>query len=333
MMAQESLEEEEGEDHKHLWCKTLKTQIISLNEETIRFLIEGVDVAFANALRRTMISEVPIMTIEDIFFFDNSSLVPDEVLAHRIGLVPLKTNLDAYVLPEDCDCDAELGCPKCRAILTMDIEAKDNTITVYSGDLVSEESSTSPASMKIPLAKLAPGQAIRFEAYAQLGQGKVHSKWSPVSMCVYQNVSLVPINDKAAAQECVNVCDDKTAIINGNNLKILDIQRFESCKMCRELIHHEMIMSHLKQDEFLFTVESNGALPPQRVVEEAVKILKKKLVGFTEKIDQDDIHDEISDFETPEIDEGKLYSIGSGDFDEDEEGGEGEDFTGGEDEE
>ncbi|TFH18873.1 hypothetical protein E4H04_01945, partial [Candidatus Bathyarchaeota archaeon] len=103
--------------------ESLKTTIVSLTEDTIRFLVEGVDTAFTNALRRTMVSEVPTMTIEDIFYFDNSSLVPDEILANRIGFTPLKTDLDSYVLPEDCDCEAELGCPKCRAVLTMDTES------------------------------------------------------------------------------------------------------------------------------------------------------------------------------------------------------------------
>jgi len=309
----------------------LKTKIVSLTEDTIKFLLEGVDVAFANALRRTMVSEVPIMTIDDIFYFDNSSLVPDELLAHRIGLVPLKTNLDSFVLPEDCDCNAELGCPKCRAVLTMDVEATDDNVTVYSGDLASEDPSMAPASTKIPLAKLAPGQAIRFEAYAQLGQGKVHVKWSPVSMCVYHNVALVPGKDKASMQECVEACGPALAVVEGERLKVIDIQGFESCKRCTDLVSHHEIMSNLKPDEFLFTVESNGALRPERIVQEAVKILKRKLGSLSEKVASGQLHDEISDFETPEIDEGKLYSVGSGDYDEEDEeggGGEEEEFTG-----
>jgi hypothetical protein len=88
-------------------------------------------------------------------------------------------------------------------------------------------------------------------------------------------------------------------------------------------------MGNLKPDEFFFTVESTGALPPKRIVTEAVKILKQKLAKFSEKVDKEDLHDEISDFDTPEIDEGKLYSVGSGDFDEDEEGGEDDGYTGG----
>jgi len=304
----------------------LKTKIVSLTENTIRFLLDGVDVAFANALRRTMVSEVPIMTIDDIFYFDNSSLVPDELLAHRIGLVPLKTDLDAYVLPEDCNCNADLGCPKCRAVLTMDMEATDDNVTVYSGDLVSEDASVAPASPRIPLAKLTPGQAIRFEAYAQLGQGKIHVKWSPVSMCVYQNVSLVPGKDKTSMQACVDACGSTAAAVEGDRLKVIDIQGFESCKKCTDLVSHKEIMDNLKPDEFLFTVESNGALLPERIVQEAVKILKRKLGGLSEKVAAGELHDEISDFETPELDEGKLYSVGSGDYDEeDEEGGGGED--------
>ncbi|HEX9914169.1 MAG TPA: DNA-directed RNA polymerase subunit D [Candidatus Bathyarchaeia archaeon] len=301
----------------------MKTTIVSLTEDTIRFLLEGVDVAFANALRRTMVSEVPIMTIDDIFYFDNSSLVPDELLAHRIGLVPLKTDLDSYVLPEDCDCNAELGCPKCRAVLTMDVEAKEGKVTVYSGDLVSQDPKITPASTRIPLAKLVPGQSIRFEAYAQLGQGKYHVKWSPVSMCVYQNVALVPGKDKAAMQECVDACGGGSAAIKGDKLKVIDIQRFEGCKRCRELVNHSEIMGNLKGDEFLFTVESNGALPPERIVKESVKVLKRKLGDLSGKMDADDMHDKISDFEIPEIDEGKLYSVGSGDLDEEEEEGAG----------
>ena len=300
----------------------MKTKIVSLNEDTIRFLVDGVNAAFANSLRRTMVAEVPIMTVEDIFYFDNSSIVPDEVLAHRIGFVPLTTDLDSYVLPEECDCEAELGCPKCRAGLTMDIEAKDDTVTVYSGDLVPEDPSIAPVSKRIPLAKLAPGQAIKFEAYAQLGQGKVHAKWSPVSMCVYQNVALVDVEDEAATKECLDACGDDVAVIEGGVLKVIDIQGFERCRRCRELVSHEEIMRGLKKDEFLFTVESTGGLPPERIVKEAVKMLKQKLSTLRGKIEADDLHDEIRDFDLPEINEGKLYSVGSGDFDEDEGGNE-----------
>jgi DNA-directed RNA polymerase subunit D len=318
MMAQESPVVAEEGGHRSRGLRSLKVSIITQTEDTIRFLLDGVSTAFTNTLRRTIVTEVPTMTVEDIFYFDNSSLIPDEILANRIGFIPLKTDLDNYILPEDCDCEAELGCPKCRAVLTMDVETPDNSITVYSGDLIPDDPNTAPASESIVLAKLANGQSIKFEAYAELGQGKVHSKWSPVSMCVYQNVSLVPISDKVKAEECVSDCGDAAVIVK-EHLKIIDIQKFESFKRCRELVPREIIIENLKQDEFLFTVESTGALPPKRIVQEAIKMLKQKLAILSDKVDKEDLYDEISDFAKPEIDEGKLYSIGSGDFDEDEE--------------
>ncbi len=274
----------------------MKTTVISLTDDTIRFIVSGIDNAFANTLRRTMVAEVPIMTIEDIFYFDNSSLIADEILAHRLGFTPLITDLDRYILPEDCDCNAELGCPNCRAVLTMDVEADEEIVTVYTGDLMPDDPATLPVSATIPLAKLAPKQAIRFEAYAQLGQGKTHIKWSPVSMCVYQNVSMVPVEDKAAAEECIMDCGDAAEMV-GDAVKVIDIQKFESCKRCRELISREAIMGNLVPDEFLFTVESNGALTPKRIVAEAVKILKGRLSELTAKIDADELHDVISEFE------------------------------------
>ena len=304
---------------------TMKVTTISLTDDTIRFTLEGVTVAFANALRRTMVAEVPIMTIDDIFIFDNSSLVADEILSHRIGLVPLKTDLDTYVLPEVCDCELELGCPKCRAVLTLDIEATDDNVTVYSGDLISEDAVIIPASPNIPLTKLAPDQAVKLEAYAQLGQGKIHTKWSPVSMCVYQNISEVPVENEAKAMECLEALNSgvnqmRIAELKDGKLRILDIRLFESNKVCRDAISHETIMSSLLEDAFLFTVESIGALAPERIVKEAVKILVAKLDDFDGRIDRDELHDEISEFDLPAIVESKMYSVGSGDDDEEESG-------------
>ena len=124
---------------------TLEVEVFSLRGNTIRFLLRECDLAFANALRRTMVAEVPSMTIDDIFFFDNSSVIQDKVLAHRIGLIPLLTDLDSYVLPERCECKSDLGCSLCRVVLTLEAEADNEPKTVYSSDLVSEDPGVVPA--------------------------------------------------------------------------------------------------------------------------------------------------------------------------------------------
>jgi uncharacterized Fe-S center protein len=143
-------------------------------------------------------------------------------------------------------------------------------------------------------------------------------------MCVYQNVSVVDVKNKKKAQECIEACGNDAASLTGSKLKIIDIQKFESCIVCKELVDHAIILENLKEDEFLFTVESTGALLPERIVEEAVKALRTKLSTLVDKVEKGELSDVISDFDLPEIESGRLYSLGSGD--DDEEGDEEVDY-------
>jgi DNA-directed RNA polymerase subunit D len=124
------------------------------------------------------------MAIDDIVILENSSVLYDEILSHRLGMIPLKTDLERYVLPERCDCGSPLGCQKCRVLLVLDASAKDKPRTVVSGDLVSEDRDISPISPNIPIVKLAVGQSVKLEAYARLGRGKEHAKWQPATAAV-----------------------------------------------------------------------------------------------------------------------------------------------------
>lgn len=162
----------------------MEIKVLERDENSIRFSLKGVSPAFANALRRSMIAEVPTLAIDDVMIVENTSVMYDEILSHRLGLIPLKTDLEAYVLPEKCECKSELGCARCRASLTLEVEAGETNVTVYSGDLRSE-TGVAPVVDKIPIVKLAPLQKLKLEAYAKLGRGKEHAKWKPVSACAY----------------------------------------------------------------------------------------------------------------------------------------------------
>ena len=148
----------------------------------MKLLLKGIDRVYANALRRFAISEVPCMAIDEIVIHENSSVLYDEILAHRLGLIPLTTDLEGYILPQDCDCKTSLGCTKCRVLLVLDAVATDEVKTIYSGDLVSEDTRVKPYVDNIPIIKLAPSQKIKLEAYAKLGKGRHHAKWQPVTI-------------------------------------------------------------------------------------------------------------------------------------------------------
>jgi DNA-directed RNA polymerase subunit D len=158
--------------------------IIESDPAHLRILLKGIDRSYANAIRRLAISQIPTMAIDDVVILENSSVMFDELLSHRLGLIPLRTDLDRFNLPEDCDCKSALGCPKCRVLLVLDSEATDKVKTVTSGDLVSEDPETKAISDTIPIVKLAPGQKVKLEAYARLGKGSEHAKWQATSASV-----------------------------------------------------------------------------------------------------------------------------------------------------
>jgi len=264
----------------------MEIRILERNGNHIRFFINGVETPIANALRRIMIAEVPSMIIDDVIIIENSSSMRDEILAHRLGLLPLKTDLNSYVLPEDCTCHSELGCSKCSVTLTLEAEAMNSVRTVYSKELRSDNPEIVPVSGDVPLLKLAHGQKIRLEAYAKLGRGITHAKWQPVSACAYKYVATIKIDPKKCTLcgKCVDVCAKQILKIENNRLIPIDYLECNLCKECVKVCAPEAIHVRHLEDAFVFNVESTGGLPPERIVLEASKILKEKTNEFVTQI-------------------------------------------------
>jgi DNA-directed RNA polymerase subunit D len=183
----------------------VSTSIDILQKEDERIVIKfnNVPRQYVNALRRLSISEVPTLAIDDVVILENSSVMHDEAIAHRLGLIPLRTDLDRFVMPHNCDCKSTLGCSKCRVLLVLDSEANEKTKVVTSGELLSEDELVKPVSKDIPIIILAPSQKLKFEAYARLGVGKDHAKWQPTSAAIVndgndENESILTIETNGA---------------------------------------------------------------------------------------------------------------------------------------
>ena len=261
-------------------------RILEKNEDSMRFVVEGIGTPLANTLRRIMLAEVPCMAIDDVVVIENSSVLHDEILALRLGLVPLKTDLDSYNLPEECSCESELGCHLCRAVVTLDTQAKTEVRTVYSEDLFPEDPSIAPASGNIPIAKLAPGQRMRLEAYAELGKGKNHAKWQPVSACTYRYMPVIEIDPTSCDDcgDCVEICPKKVYEKNGDAVRVANLIECTLCEDCIEACGKNAIKISSDQSSFIFYVESTGVLPVERVVSEAFKIYENKYEEFMNQL-------------------------------------------------
>ncbi|MEM1586819.1 MAG: DNA-directed RNA polymerase subunit D [Candidatus Bathyarchaeia archaeon] len=262
----------------------MRVIMLKRDELTANFIVEGISVALANTLRRIILTEVPIMAIDDIIIYENSSVLHDEILALRIGLIPLKTDLKSYNLPEKCDCKSDLGCPKCRVIFTLDVEAKKGVRTVYSGDFIPEDPKIVPVSERIPIVKLATGQRIRLEAYAKLGRGKDHAKWQPVSSCIYRYKPIVKIDESRcnACGKCVEYCPRRVLDKEGNRIVIAKEMDCILCNDCIKVceVKPPPITVSWDPNTFIFYIESVGSLPVDTIIFEALKIHEEKFTDF-----------------------------------------------------
>jgi DNA-directed RNA polymerase subunit D len=165
-------------------------EILSQDAQRISVKLKGVPLQYANALRRICLNGVPVFAIDTVDVIENSSVMSDEGIAHRLGLIPIKTDLKRFAEPSKCSCQSKTGCSNCRVMLVIDSGNTDNTRIVTSAELSSEDETIKPVSDKIPLVQIAPGQTIKLEAYARLGRGTDHAKWNSA------NVSVLTHTDK-----------------------------------------------------------------------------------------------------------------------------------------
>ena len=153
-------------------------QVLTSDDRKISVKLKGVSSYYANALRRICLNGIPVFAIDTVDIIENSSVLPDEGIAHTLGLIPLKTELDGADESNS------------RVMLVLDSEATENTKVVTSAELESKDQVVKPISNQIPILHLAPGQRIKLEAYARLGRGTEHSKWNSA------NVSVLTSTDK-----------------------------------------------------------------------------------------------------------------------------------------
>lgn len=258
----------------------MKINVMSQEDNKMKFLIEGTTPSFINTIRRISTVEVPTMAIEEVAFTKNSSVLYDEMLALRLGLVPLSTDLKTYKKPADCKCEGK-GCNACQAKLTL--SAKGPCI-VYSGELKSKDPKVKPVIEDIPIVKLAENQELKLTATAVLGTGKEHSKWTTGLMVFqgYPEIKIVSGKHKDAA-EIAAVCPRKVLEVKDGAVKVANLEACNLCRACQEK-SPEVITVNGSTENFIVTMESWGQLSPKEILMESISIMTDKLKEFNKLI-------------------------------------------------
>jgi DNA-directed RNA polymerase subunit D len=260
--------------------KTIEFQVLEEDENSIKLRMRGLPLEYANAIRRFAMAEVPSLAIDSVAIIENTSPLYDEVLAHRLGLIPLKADIPR--LKETCGKNQESGC---QILLVLDAEAGDSPRTVYSGELVSEDPGVKPISDNIPIARLGPGQKIKLEAYARLGKGKEHAKWQPVTVSVLKPYPHIKIKDpkSSCAKRAVNVCLPGVLRMGKNGLEVVDEYK---CTLCMDCVKEcpSAIKIEEKEDDHILYIESVGVIPPRKIIYMAAEELLEQLSEFEELV-------------------------------------------------
>lgn len=161
----------------------MKIDIHEQNDEHIKFTLSGITVSYANALRRILLSEVPTIAIDLVEIIKNNTVLPDEVLAQSLGLIPMYSKKE-LVYKEECDC-SDL-CPRCAVEMELDVcNTSETPLSVTCKDIKYDSDETFIKSTPV-IAKLGKNQSLKVKCIARKGTGRMHAKWSPVSVVGFE---------------------------------------------------------------------------------------------------------------------------------------------------
>lgn len=249
----------------------------------VSFMLLNSSPSFANAMRRTMIDSVPTMAIDTVEFRKNNSVLYDEIVAHRLGLLPLKTDLKSYTLPAKCKCKGE-GCARCSVKMTL---KSKSTGYVYASEIKSKDAKIKPVFGKTPIVKLLKGQEVELEATAKLGTAREHTKWSSC-LAYYKYKPVIDIdagkckNPEEVAESCpVDVYEVKSGKLS---IKKDNLLKCHLCGACAETASNSSVRLNESDKDFVFFIEPWGQLSVKEIVSKAADVFIESLEEFDEKV-------------------------------------------------
>lgn len=272
----------------------MEIQIVEMAERKGKFVLRNSTPAMANALRRTMLNDIPKMAIDKVEFhlgpidvdgreFESITPLFDEIIAHRLGMVPVPTDYSLFNFKENCACGGE-GCPSCEIMYSLN---KHGPCTVLSGDL--EPLGSPDLKVKdedIPIVELADGQSVLIYAHATMGTANKHVKWQVANGVGYKYEPKIEIDQSKldSAEDIAAACPKKVFEVEGKNLVVKRPLECSLCMSCVEEAGNGSVTVTGDESNFVFKYETDGSLNAEQVLDKAVEILSQKAKEFGELV-------------------------------------------------
>jgi len=254
-------------------------EFVERTDREARFLVREITPAFANGIRRAMVADVPTFSIDTVRVIENSSVMFDEQIALRLGLVPLETDLGDFEVGED-------------VTLSLDVKGPD---TAYSGDLVTSDPIVEPADQNVPIIDLKEDQRLEVEADAVLETGTEHAKHQGGVAVGYRHLQYVEVLgersefDDAEPEVLRGVIEerapDAAEPANGETPtegELVATEAFDND--LTERYPGKELAVHDVENAFVFHVETDGSLDVEELVLRAVETLEDRASELKEAV-------------------------------------------------
>ncbi|MFW9999798.1 MAG: DNA-directed RNA polymerase subunit D [Candidatus Hodarchaeota archaeon] len=275
----------------------MNLEVLEKSDRKLIFVVEGISIEMANAIRRIIISEIPVMAVDEIIILKNDSPLYDEIISHRLGLIPLTTDLEVYKLPRECECGG-YGCPLCQVSLTCEVTNTSTApLEIYSGDLKSNDPKIIPVDPNIPIVKIDKNDKVIIEAYAILGLAKDHVKWQAISNIFYRFYPQIDFNNSKCAKcpdKCIvsRMCPEDLYDFSSKKTTVLIEDYWKKCTLCNSCQNdcpEEAIKVGWKENTYIFSIESDGVLPFETIIKKTFDIFLEKIDEFVERLEEAEI--------------------------------------------
>jgi DNA-directed RNA polymerase alpha subunit len=262
-------------------------KIISENNEKIKFITRGNEISLTNAYRRIMHDFLPTLAVDDVYVTENDSVIADDVIAQRLGLVPF-TGYDINIFHKPAECThGEIGCAQCKFDLLLRVTCDSKRRTVTTGDIkpLNINSTIRPFHDNIPITILTRGQTIDIRMVLTKNIGDVHAKWSPVCPSTYKIIPTITLSNKSKDTSWVNICPKNVFKVNGDTVDIENADQCTHCHACEESGHVDRIqLKHHNGADVVVEVESSGVYPARLIVNMAYNELDSRLKDLYQEI-------------------------------------------------
>ncbi|HEV51492.1 MAG TPA: DNA-directed RNA polymerase subunit D [Thermoprotei archaeon] len=259
--------------------KAPSLSVISKQGTEYKLLIDGVSVALANSIRRALVAYVPTLAIDEALFAENNTSFYREYIAHRLSLIPIKTDLSYEELADN------FFEPKREVSMVLDVKS-DGNMTVYASELKFPDGQVATTHPKIPIISMVKGQSLRVELTARMGTGRQHAKWQPVSAATSINYPMINIMNESCGdcKKCVDACPTGALGLVDGKLKVIDPLACTLCEACEEACPGVLEVKSYP-NRFVLSFEVNGQLDARTALMAALEILNRGLRSILSQLE------------------------------------------------